>query len=381
MAEWTDRKARRGKRVGWRLAIVAPLLTACQRGGTVLPLGAHALHPQPGVEEPFARGPRPGGEFVISAGGCAAADLQEAHVALWTPGLVTPGGQAVRATVTPAEDPAAAEAGEVWLTFPVETGVGEGTVALWWSPAAGLARLPLGGRPGELDLRLSVGGQTHNSADAAVASVAEERKAWDSGAFILRTEAGESVGAVQLQGSEAPAAVGVWDALWLTQGMVAAERLDQGGDLLLAFPAQPSAEGEDALLRLNVVTRRVVVPAGPQPTPDDRWLLADPGEVNLEQIDGLRKSAMDAADALERAWLEDAAPRLTRDADHQGKCASPVEAQPAWELLLTGYTVSAARTGQACVVGLEANPPQHRRRFSGWLGADGVLPRKDWPGN
>jgi len=293
--------------------------------------------------------------------------------------MVTPGGQAVRAEVTPADDPAAAEAGEVWLTFPVETGVGEGKGALWWSPAAGLARLPLGGRPGELDLRLSVGGQATDGAAAAVASVAQEREAWDTGSFVLRTNAGDPVGAVQLQGLEMPAVVEVWDALWLTTEMVDAERFDQGGDLLLAFPAQPSVEGEDALLRLNVVTRRVVVPSGPQPSPDDRWLVAEPGKLDPEQITGLRKSAIQAADAQEHAWLEEVAPRLTRDADHQGDCVSPVEAQPAWELLLAGYTVSAVRAGRACVVRLEASPPQHRRRFSGWLGAQGVLPRLDWP--
>ena len=285
------------------------------------------------------------------------------------------------AAVTPADDPEAAEAGEVWLTFPVQTGVGEGTGAMWWSPAAGLATIPLGARSGELELQLSVGGELSAGAvsDAAVAAVAEERAAWDAGAFVLKDGDGLEVGAVQLQGADHPAEVGVWDALWLTDGMVAAQRGDDGGDLLLVFAAEPNVQGEDALLRVNVVTRRVVVPSGPHPMPEDRWLTAEPGSVASEAVDRGVAAAIEAADAQELKWLGEVAARLSADAFSGGACVDPVTVQPAWELLLTGYEVATAAVDGGCAVRLESRPRQHRRRFSGWVGATGVLDRADWP--
>ena len=309
--------------------------------------------------------------------------------------MVTPSGASVLAEVSPAGDPDAAKAGEVWLTFPVQTGVGEGTGALWWSPAAGLARLPLGSRSGELELVLSVkredfdgsGGDgapapssaSRVAAEAALASVQREREAWDAGAFVLQDGSGNDVGAVQMLGAEHPAQVGVWDALWLTDGMVAADRGDDGGDLLLAFTAEPNVQGEDALLRLNVVTRRVVVPSGRHPSPDDRWLVAVPGTLEAAQVEAGMGAAIEAADRQELAWLNEVAKRLTADASSQGECVVPAEAQAAWELLLTGYEVSVGTLGNSCAVRLEAQPTQHRRRFSGWVGPDGVLDPAEWP--
>ena len=69
-----------------------------------------------------------------------------------------------------------------------------------------------------------------------------ERRAWDEGTFVLRDGAQLDVGQIQLNGAEHPAEIGVWDALWLTDAMVVAERGDDGGDLLLGFEAEPSVQ-------------------------------------------------------------------------------------------------------------------------------------------
>ena len=357
----------------WCGVVGLVLGVGCGPEGPTLEPGTFGLRARAEDGSIFSHGPTPGGSISVSPGGCGGSDVR---VALWTAGLVTPGGVEVRAEVTPAS----AE-GEYWLTVPVVTGPGEGQAAIWWSPAAGLARLPLGGRPGELEVRFDVTDEAvGNGADEALAALAKETEAWTEGAFLLEDGEGRNVGAIQLTGAESPPFVGVWDALWLSDGMGKALRADDGGDLILQFVVQPRIQAEEAMLRFNVATRRVVVPAAPNPSELDRWLVARPGSLSDAEMDAAIEGAIERADLAEGAWIDEFGPKLAAAVSKDGVCVAPEEADASWPLLLTGYTVAVhqAESG-ACQVLFEPNPLQHRRRFRGWVGEDGRVPAELWP--
>ena len=321
----------------------------------------------------FSHGPTPGGAITVTSSGCGALEVS---LALWSGGLVTLGGQAARATVTEAAGP-----GEYWLTVPVETGVGEGTAAVWWSPAAGLARMPLGGRPGELEVRFEVVDEPgEDESKAALKAVAAEADAWAEGTFLLEDLKGRNVGVLSLLGAEEAPRIGVWDATWLSNGMVPALRADDGGDLILQFGVEPSIQAETAMVRINVATRKAVIPAAPTPSALDRWLVLRPGTLTEEQIDDAIDGAIDRADAAERLWIADLGPKLAQAVQVDGQCLSPEAIDGGWPLLLAGYTVRSTAVEHGCAVAFEPDPIQHRRRFRGWVSEAGILARSEWPG-
>ena len=345
---------------------------SCRSGGVGLDAGKWGLRTMAGETPVIAHGPTPGGEISVNSAGCGGSEVS---VALWSGGLVTPGGEAVAAVVSEA-----AGEGEYWLTVPVETGVGDGEASIWWSPAAGLARLPLGGRPGELEIQFEVTTEpVEDASSAALAAVIAERDAWAEGAFLLEDAKGRNVGVLKLLGAESAPRIGVWDALWLSNGLVPALRADDGGDLILQFDVEPSIQSETAMLRINVVTRNAVIPAAPTPSELDRWIVLRPGTLTEDQIDDAIDDAIDRADAAERAWVEELGPKLARALYRDGECLAPDAVEGGWPLLLAGYTVRTAVLEHGCAVAFEPNPIQHRRRFRGWVSEAGILPRDAWP--
>ena len=356
---------------GWVWA--TGLVVGCGGSGLELPPGSYTLQATDASAHLFSHGPSPGGTITVESGGCGEPRVQ---VALWTPGLGTPGGLEMSALPTPT-----AHGGEVWLSVPVETGVGEGQAALWWSPSAGLARLPLGGRAGELELSFEVTARAGGPVpESALASIAAEARAWDEGAFLLEDEGGRVVGAIELAGAQVPPRVGVWDPLWLSDGLVPAARADDGGDLVLQFPAAPQLGDGESMLRLNVATRRVVVPAAPTPSPMDRWLLARPGRLDDAAMEAAIAVAVDAADQAERAWVGEVGPKLARAVRGPGGCGTVADADPAWALMLEGYDTEVhAAADSTCWVLLEPRTVQHRRRFRGWVSEGGIVPEAAWP--
>ncbi len=347
----------------WSAVCAAGLSAACaERVDHGLPLGSVVLGLASDAPSPFVATGDVGVRIDVTEEGWSDVAVR---VALGAPGLVTPGGLPTPAVVSPAQ------AGEVWLDFSVMTGVGEGRASLWWSPRAGLARLPLGGRAGEWELRLAgTDARSDGVFSAAAATLGAEVAAWDEGGFSLVNEQGEVVGAIQLNGQDQAAQVAVFDALWLTDGYVSALRADDGGDLLLQFDAAPKLEGETALLRLNVTTRRVVVPAGPFPVPEDRWLAAVPGLPTDADVEAGRERAIAVADEAERAWLAEVAPRMRQELVAAG-CTALDALDPNWSLLFAGYQREIVPRSD-CIVVIETVRSQHRRRFRGWLDGRGL---------
>ena len=300
------------------------------------------------------------------AAGCQPAEVQ---VGLWGPTWTT--GPLVEARLTTEQDAVGAEV--LWLEFPVETGLGQTTLALRLQGQE--VRLPLGARPGEFELTLR---STPGALDAAAQQHAQEeaqqriaraREAWARGEFLLR-DGEATVGEVRLLGAESPPMVSVHDLQWLTPEPVAARRLDEGGDLLLQFPVEPSLQGEDGLLRINLLTRAVVVPSGPTPVAGvDRRLGLVPGRLTAAERQQAVQQAAEAADAREEELLRAQARVLVEEAARGGAgCRSVADLGEPWTELLAGYIVSIEpQTAGGCVLWLEPEVVQHRRRFSGTL--------------
>lgn len=265
--------------------------------------------------------------------------------------------------------------GVVWLWFPLETGLGEGQAALRLEGEQ--VRLPLGARRGEFDvlLRPTDGlpdGLTEAAAAAATA-LERERLAWAEGRFLL-LDGAEVVGDLQLRG-EAPPLIAVYDAGWLTPERVSARRADEGADLLLSFPVEPSFQAEEAQIRVNVPTRDVVVPAGSAPTDLDRRLRLEPGTMDAERRANAIATARERSRALENAETSALAARLARAAASEHGCLPLSALDPSWALLLRGYRVHIAEASVPgrdlrCVVEIEPEIIQHGRELRGRFGSD-----------
>lgn len=300
------------------------------------------------------------GQLSPAGAGCGGDDLQ---IGLWGATWGTAGQ--VRAEVTE-------QAGVLWVTFPIQTGVGEGDAAL--RIQGGDVRMPLGARSGEFDLVLTKNSGRADAQDldraeaASAAGIQQEQAAWEAGLFLLM-DGEERVGEVILRG-EAPPMVSVHDLTWLTPEPVVAARADSGGDLLLVFPVEPTLEDEEALLRINVLTRQVVVPSQAVPSSMDRRLMLAPGALSESERIQSVAAAVAAADAAERTWLFEAVPGLARKARRSGGCASWDEMPEQWRLMLAGYEVEIAEVEGDCEIDITPEWSQHRRRFRGVIRGD-----------
>lgn len=301
---------------------------------------------------------------VVPASGCAESTVR---VGLWGPRYGTPGLVTARV-----EEP---EPGLMWLSFVLETGLGEGEAALRLQ--GGEALLPLGGRRGEFEDRLtarpgSLPTSERDALDAALeARLEQERADWGVGAFRLVDE-GDVVGELQLRGDQPPW-VWVYDAWWYAPEPQIADLGSEGGDLLFGFPVQPRLDTEEALLRVNVARREAVVPLDATPTEADRRLTLLPGPMDPEARALRMAAAREAAGEAERAWVAATLPQLAAEAATGQGCAPLEDLDPAWSLLTRGYDVRVVAAPDGCRVGIEPTVPQHRRRFAGVVTASGVV--------
>ena len=108
----------------------------------------------------------------------------------------------------------------------------------------------------------------------------------------------------------------VFDSHWLTPLPVEALRKNDGADVLLLFPVEPSLKGEDGLLRINVLLRQVVQPSGRLPSELDRRFVLKPGHLDASEQEERVSQAITDADRQEQEWLNWAGPRLISHARH-----------------------------------------------------------------
>lgn len=319
-----------------------PLLCACSAGSPVV------------RESVGLVGDGVMGALIAEGGGCGAGALQ---VGLWGPRFGTEG-------LVPAT--AIEEDGAIWVYFSLSTGLGEGEAALRLE--RGQASLPLGARPGEHEVQLTLGAlpdpaELEAWSSAGAARLASERVAWEQGSFLLR-DGDQTVGDVQLLGERAR--VAVYDAFWLTPSPVWTAPRADGPEIVLEFPVEPSLEGEPGLLRLNVPTGRAVVPAERVPTELDRSLELVPGELSDDARDERIDEAIVLADAIEAEQSGALARKLAAEVrGPEGDCMSVDALDPEWRLLLRGYdvTVLPSAEGDTCTVELAPKVPQHGRHL------------------
>lgn len=323
-----------------------------------------------------------------SASGCNEGGI---WLGLWGPGWKTPesggGGSPVELAaglgpMVPAEA-VEEQPGLFWLDFPLSTGVGEAAAVMRLEGRQ--AVLPLGARAGEFEVVLALDEGVPDPAvlaearDRSETSLEAAQRAWRAGAFLLTDVSGEHgprvVGEVRLRGA-LPPWVAVYDETWLTPMPVIADRFDDGGDLVLDFPVEPSLGGEHARIRINVALGEVVLPTDRVPQPEDRRLRLDPGEVDESERDRRIHDAEARADDLEAVWIAEKGVSLARAArSPDGSCRAPGQVDPGWPLLLAGYDVSVVAEDGACVVEVEPTVPQHLRRWRGRIGPEGVRRR------
>ncbi len=285
---------------------------------------------------------------------------------------------------TPGEVVAVVSHGELggapatWLTFALRTGVGEAQAVMRVQGQE--LRLPLGGRPTEHELVFSFSDEGP-AARAALATAREPalraaEAGWAQGGLrLIDPSVGEGglVGELVLRGELDPA-VAVYDDQWLTpdDGPVLAGRTDEGGDLVVTFPVEPSLDGESAMLRINIATQTAVVPLGPVPEPAERRLQVQFGEVTPEERQQARRRARAAADAAEVAWLRDVMSRLAQIPPGP-TCARSAQLEGPWALMLAGYEVNESRMDGECQLWLAPEVIQHRRRHRASVLADGTV--------
>ncbi len=257
-----------------------------------------------------------------------------------------------------------------WAHFPVRIGMGTAMAALRLE--GGAAQMPLGARPGEFSLNLR---RTEGTLDPAVlraaqatttAALQKEQTAWREGVFLLR-EAGATVGEIRFRGDRPPL-VAVYDSWWLTPAPVPADVVSEGADMVLRFSVEPTLQGEDAELRINVPLREVVAPIGEVPVKEERRFELVPGGVSDEERLRAVVQARTSADTREAALVRELGMKVSRAAKTPTGCRSLAELDPAFSLLFTGYQVQIRRMDETCVVEVEPSRIQHGRRFKGRVG-------------
>jgi hypothetical protein len=265
------------------------------------------------------------------------------------------------------------DAGVDWLYFPIQTAVGEGTAALRVEGQEAL--LPLGARPGELEiaLRLTPANEAPDEARALARSAAQieaAKSVWARGFFSLRGPDGP---AGDLDLGYGTATVALYSPVLATAGgapIPARRRLD-GPDLLLEVPIEPSLHGELGSLRFNLATWTVIFPAGETPSDDDLHFQAEALE-GVPDRAAAWSLAREAADEAELAWLDERLPRLAAQLRRpQGDCLIPADLDPSWGLLLQGYRVTVEAMPGRCLLSVAPDRPQHRRRATGTWGPAG----------
>jgi hypothetical protein len=270
------------------------------------------------------------------------------------------------------------EAGRIELLFSLEIGAGAASASAWTTPEMERLILPLGSRPGEHELSLTMRPQMPSSPrlNAAMKNSAVTLSAsevlWNHSVFRLE-ESGELVGEVFLP-SDGPPELQLYSSRWMTRGRVKAALVEKGPDLWLSFDIMPALKAESGLLILNRATNKGVLPLSESPVPGEQSFELVDGAVSVQEREAAIASGMAAAVLLERAVMERLAqesfdravamncPPWAQIEDHESSLAFGFE----------GYAVSTQKEGENCVLSLEPRPIQLGRRLAIRVRPEGV---------
>jgi hypothetical protein len=302
------------------------------------------------------------GEIRVIGGGCS----QRKEIAFWGPHWGTNGF--VPFTISFEDD-------IKWISFPLETGLGTGHANLRLQGEE--AYFLLGSKQNEFYKRMTLIPEKEIG-DAGVLEAQnrwdeqkiQDEEHWSEGAFVI-LDNDKVVGEIQLIPEE-PAEVLVYDSFWLTPSLVEAIRFDEGTDISLIFPIEPSIEGEDAFLRMNTLLWEIRVPISDVSSELDRQLQFRAGRISDEARNTAIEAAIADADKMEESLVIRDGKELLKRATHPSGCHSFEDIVNEEDLLWLGYDVEIHSEEERCLVAIEGNPKQHRRRFSGRINQNGI---------
>ena len=247
-----------------------------------------------------------------------------------------------------------------WLVFTAQTALGEVDAVTRWEDQALV--VPLGSREGEFELRLARTPGQGDTRGVDALRLEGERAAWQMGRFRLEGPfAGEldlARWTLELAGPQ------VW-----TDEPELLEVVEQGMDLVLSAPVEPSLEGASTVFRVNRVLRQGVLPRGDEPSEQDLSFALVSGPWESREAD--RNAALEASVESEQARLESLAEELRPGLG--GPCPEQVPvglSQAMW-----GYALRFEQGEAGCALVVEPEPVQHGRRLAVRIEASGIVQR------
>jgi len=104
----------------------------------------------------------------------------------------------------------------------------------------------------------------------------------------------------------------------------------------------------------------------------DRELQFRAGRISDEERNTAIEAAIADANKMERSLVTRDGKELLKRATHPSGCHSFEDIVIEEDLLWLGYDVEIYSEGEACLLLIEGNPKQHRRRFSGRINQNGI---------
>ena len=156
--------------------------------------------------------------------------------------------------------------------------------------------------------------------------------------------------------------IDVFDGTWYTSSPQNFEKELEGGDILLRFDVEPSFQGEQALLRCNIVKREVTVPSSIIPSGLDRRLYLMEATIDLD-LQKYKKEAQIQAMKTESLWITENAISLQKSLQNDCTSWKNQNILDSW----LGYRFEMQKAVNGCQIQVIPDPPQHRRRFEGTI--------------
>ena len=254
------------------------------------------------------------------------------------------------------------EAG-AWLSVPVQTILGEGTVTLRWQRED--IFIPLGARVGEYDFSTQVVSsplETENQ-EMLLHEFRQNQKDWDIGEFVLLHD-DEIRGAIEFQATE-NAKIFLFDQLWLTPEVQTSIEMLEGSEFVFRFLAEPNFDEEQlAVIRVHPFFSQAVAPMGDTPSAAERKYRLRAGIPEYSALEKIKNEVITKSNQAELAWIHQEAQALMRPLSEEEACQMWNKTKEI-EMIWVGYDIDTKWDGQGCVLSIETELEQHRRRFSG----------------
>ena len=255
-----------------------------------------------------------------------------------------------------------------YLYFTLQTGLGAGDATLRLQGQEAL--LPLGSRSGEFEISMLSEETDSLPEDLEMLqkknqlAVEQERKYWKNGFFTLISNT-NTVGDFHYTPQNGETTVAVYDQYWLTEEIKYPKIHAKGADLFISFAVSPSLRGEYGLLVINVPTRKAVVPVGELPDDLDRYMQLVPERLTPAQRSDFTSKAIELSNKIEKKWVLTNVNQLIQAAKSENDCLQFDKLDPKLQAVWLGYHPQISNEHGKCIVELNPNPIQHRRRVSG----------------